>query len=154
MPGIFDSLKLDETNPIQMFIVLAILESYNCRASEILEAEWKNFFPDQFLVLAGKKHSSNVIVRDKLILKSIQNLSHIHSSLIFPSVSYSKLYRYVKSNYSHLFHKFKKRKNCKVTHGFRYKNVSQFDNPEIIRDILHHRSTKSGKYYKTNLREV
>lgn len=152
MKNIFDSIKLEEKNPVQMYIVLAILESYNCRASEILSATWNDFFKNQFLILRGKKHSSNVIIRDKLILNSIHNLDRLHSTLIFPSVSYYKLYRFVKANYSHLFEKFKKRKNFKVTHGFRYKNVSQFDNPEIIRDILHHRSTKSGKYYKINLK--
>jgi hypothetical protein len=31
---------------------------------------------------------------------------------------------------------------------FRYENVSQIGNDEKIRDILHHRSTKSGKFYK------
>lgn len=152
MATIFDTLKLEEHNPVQMFIILAILESYNCRASEVLDAKWTDFFPQKFLILRGKKHSSNVIVRDRLILNSISNLERIHPEKIFPSVNYFKLYRFVKARYSHLFKKFKKRKNFKVTHGFRYENVSQFDNEEIIRDILHHRSTKSGKYYKITSR--
>jgi hypothetical protein len=139
---------ISENSFDQMRIACAILESYNARASEIINAEWQLFFPNQFLILKGCKNSSNVIVRDKLILSCIEKLPHIDAKFIFPSVSYSKMYRFVKANYSHLFTKFKKRKNFKVTHGFRYLNVSQIGNETFIRDILHHRSTKSGKFYK------
>ena len=132
----------------QLAIAIEILKCYNCRANEILKAKWKNFYPDQFLVLESSKQSCNVIVRDRYLLSLIDNLPRIDSVFIFPSVSYNKLYHHCKVYYSHLFLKFKKKKNLKVTHGFRYLNVSQFGTEEIIRDILHHRSIKSGKFYK------
>jgi hypothetical protein len=132
----------------QMAIAVAILKTYNCRAHEVLSAEWKYFIPDLMLILIGCKKSSNIIIRDSFILSLIDKLPRIDAYKIFPSLTYSKLYHHCKSYYSHLFVKFKKRHYFKVTHGFRYQNVSQFDNEEIIRDILHHRSTKSGKYYK------
>lgn len=132
----------------QLAIAIEILKTYNCRASEVLSAEWKSFVPNKLLAIRGKKHSANIIVRDRFILDLVEQLPRIHSTLIFSSISYNHLYRHCKQYYSHLFIKFKKRKNFKVTHGFRYENVSQFANEEIIRDILHHRSISSGKYYK------
>jgi len=133
----------------QMAICIEILKTYNCRASEVLSATWKNFIPGSMLVLIASKQSCNVIVRDRFILSLIEDLPRLDRDLIFPSVSYNKLYHHCKVYYSHLFTKFKKRKNLKVTHGFRYLNVSQFGTEEVIRDILHHRSIKSGKYYKS-----
>ena len=131
-----------------MAIAIEILKSYNCRASEVLSAKWKNYKPGLLLVLEASKQSCNVIVRDRFILSLIDNLPHLDTVYIFPSINYNKLYHHCKVYYSHLFVKFKKRKNLKVTHGFRYLNVSQFGTEEIIRDILHHRSIKSGKFYK------
>lgn len=132
----------------QLSVAIEILRVYNPRASEILSAKWSNFFPDRFLLLEGKKHSSNVIIRDRVILQLIKRLPKIDDILIFPSLNYYHLYRHVKQYYSHLFKKWKKRKNYKVTHGFRYKAVEPIGIDTEIRDILHHRSTKSGKYYK------
>lgn len=132
----------------QLAIAIEILKCYNCRASEVLNAKWKLFNPDQMLVLEASKQSCNVIVRDRYLLSLIDNLPRIDTMFIFPSVTYGILYRHCKQYYSHLFKKFKKNKYYKVTHGFRYLNVSQFGTEEIIRDILHHRSIKSGKYYK------
>lgn len=146
--NVIDSINSDKLLPTQMAICIEILKSYNCRASEVLSAEWQYFDKSKFLVLIGKKNSSNIIIRDRFILDSIARLPRLHATLIFPSVNYNKLYQHVKVYYSHLFSKFKKRKNYKVTHGFRYANVEQFANESIIRDILHHRSTKSGKFYK------
>jgi len=132
----------------QLAICIEILKLYNCRANEVLKAKWKNFIPQKMLVLESSKQSCNVIVRDRFILHLIENLPHLDTVFIFPSVNYNKLYHHCKIYYSHLFIKFKKRRNLKVTHGFRYLNVSQFGTEEIIRDILHHRTIKSGKYYK------
>jgi len=137
----------------QLSIVIEILKTYNCRSNEVLNAKWNNYFPNQFLILDGSKKSSNVIIRDRFILSLIDNLPHFDSVLIFPSVSYNILYHHVKAYYSHLFVKFKKRKYFRVTHGFRYSAVSKLDNEEKIRDILHHRSVKSGKFYKS-IKEV
>ena len=148
-------LFVPETHRIsQMAICVEILKTYNCRANEVINANWKNFKPELMLVLESSKQSCNVVVRDRFILNLIDDLPRLDKNLIFPSVSYSKLYHHCKVYYSHLFVKFKKRKNLKVTHGFRYLNVSQFGTEEIIRDILHHRSIKSGKFYKPNKRSL
>jgi hypothetical protein len=136
----------------QLAICIEILKLYNCRANEVLKAKWQNFIPQKMLVLESSKQSCNVIVRDRFILHLIENLPHLDTVLIFPSVNYNKLYHHCKIYYSHLFIKFKKRRNLKVTHGFRYLNVSQFGTEEIIRDILHHRTIKSGKYYKPQIK--
>jgi len=132
----------------QLAVAIEILKCYNCRASEILSAEWKDYHPDRFLILSGTKHSSNVIIRDRFILSLIDKLPRLHRTKIFPSLNYYHLYHHVKKYYSHLFVKFKKKKNLKVTHGFRYLAVEDVAIDEKIRDILHHRSVKSGKYYK------
>ena len=148
MPKAFELFIPEKHKNSQMAIVVEILKTYNCRASEVLQASWENFIPGSMLVLLASKQSCNVIVRDRFILSLISALPRIDNKKIFPSVSYNKLYHHCKVYYSHLFIKFKKRKNLKVTHGFRYLNVSQFGTEEIIRDILHHRSIKSGKFYK------
>jgi len=142
------NLSFIQEFPSQLSVVIAILSVYNCRSIEVLQAKWEDFYPGKFLILNGAKKSSNVIIRDRTILSAIQQLPKIDQNFIFPSITYSTLYHHVKRYYSHLFIRFKKRKNYKVTHGFRYENVSQIGNDEKIRDILHHRSTKSGKYYK------
>jgi integrase len=132
----------------QLAVAIEILKCYNCRASEILSAEWKDFHTGRFLILTGSKHSSNVIIRDRFILSLVDGLPRIHSTKIFPSINYYHLYHHVKKYYSHLFVKFKKGKNLKVTHGFRYRAILNVATDEKIRDILHHRSIKSGKFYK------
>lgn len=139
-----------ENQNCQLSIAIELLIIYNCRASEVLSATWQNFYPGQFLILEGKKKSRNIIVRDRMILSKIDSLPRLDKSLIFPSLTYSILYHFCKKNFSHLFNRFKKKKKCLVTHGWRYLNVSKFDNDKIIRDILHHSSLKSGQYYKNN----
>lgn len=135
--------------PTQLAVAIELLKCYNARASEVLSASWNDFYPNKMLVLRGKKQSCNVIVRDRFILSLIDELPRLHPTQIFSAISYGHLYRHCKKYYSHLFVKFRKKKYYRVTHGFRYENVSQFANEEIIRDILHHRSIKSGKFYKT-----
>lgn len=135
--------------PDQLSICIAILSQYNCRSAEVLSAKWNDFKPGKYLILEGCKGSSNVIIRDKTILESISRLRVLNKTMIFPSVNYYHLYRYCKKYFARNFRKFKKRKYEKVTHGFRYEIVSELDNEKKIRDILHHRSVKSGKYYKT-----
>lgn len=132
----------------QLSIAIEILKTYNCRATEVLHASWSDYHPGKFLVLSGAKHSSNVIIRDRFILDLISKLPRLDVEKIFPSLNYYHLYRHCKQHYSHLFRKFKKKKNFKVTHGFRYDAVTEVANEEKIRDILHHRSIKSGKFYK------
>jgi len=148
MKSVFEKFDLHKFSNTQLGLVLQILIEYNPRISEILTARWKDFYPGKFLILNGAKKSSNVIIRDREILHQIENLPQIDSTFIFPSITYSKIYHFIKSRYSHQFIHFKKRKNFKVTHAFRYENVSQLDNDEKIRDVLHHRSVKSGKFYK------
>lgn len=138
----------DQLQMNHLELITRILEQYNCRSNEVLSAKWKNFYPDKFLILESSKKSANVIVRDKQILSALSSLHHYDNKFIFPFVSYYQLYRYIKKNYSHLINSLKKRQNQKVTHAFRYESVKNIDNDEKIRDILHHRSIKSGKYYK------
>lgn len=139
------------TRPIeisQLAIAVEVLKTYNCRASEVLNARWSDFYPAQMLILQGMKKSSNIIIRDRFILELISRLPKLDEEKIFPSLNYYHLYRYCKQFYSHLFIKFKKKHYYKVTHGFRYRAVEQVANETKIRDILHHRSINSGKYYK------
>lgn len=143
--GTLQLLKFPQS---QLAIVVELLTLSNCRVSEALSARWEDFFPCQRLVLRGKKKSANVIIHDRIILRAIDQLPRLDEEKIFPSINYYHVYRYCKKHKSHLFIKWKKRKYFKVTHGFRYRAVEKVANDEIIRDILHHRSTKSGKYYK------
>lgn len=133
-------------------IITQILIIYNCRISEVLNASWTNFFPERFLILKGVKHSANIIVTDRKILQLITNLPQIDKVKIFPHVTYYQIYHHLKANYSHLFTDIKIRKNRKITHAFRYLNISAIDNDKFIKDILHHNSQRSGKYYKNKLK--
>lgn len=129
-------------------IIIEILYRYNCRISEVLRAEWKKFFPPMYLTLSGAKKSKPVIIRDTSILSMINELPRLNQTLIFPTTSYQRLYRCIKSQYGHLFHKFKTKKNEKVTHGFRYLNVQTNIDDDTASTVLHHRSKKSLKYYR------
>jgi integrase len=146
--NLIDRLQSPNLPQSQLEIASQIILLTNCRASEALSARWADFIPGRLLLLPAKKKSSNVILHDRQLLRAISKLPRLHDELIFPSINYWHLYHHFKNNYSHLFKKFKGKKNFKVTHGQRYANVEQFGNDEKIRDILHHRSTKSGKYYK------
>jgi len=146
--SILTSLNSKPFEISQLAVAIEILKTENCRASEVLNARWRDFYPNRMLILTGVKKSSNIIVRDRFILDLIAHLAKLDEEKIFPSLNYYHLYRHCKQFYSHLFVKFKKRKNYKVTHGFRYRAVEAVVNEEKIRDILHHRSIKSGKYYK------
>ena len=133
-------------------IIIQILLIYNCRISEVLSASWSNFIPGKFLILVGVKKSANIIVHDRQILQLITTLPCIDKDKIFPHVTYYQVYHHLKTNYSHLFTDIKIKKNRKITHAFRYLNVAHIDNDKFIKDILHHNSTRSGKYYKNKLK--
>jgi len=128
-------------------IILQILVIYNCRISEILKATHDNFNPDKFLCLHGAKGSAAVIIRDREILRAISKLPKNHPTLIFPFVTYYQVYHFIKTKYSHLLTGIKIKKNMKVTHAFRYSNVDKLKDENIIREVLHHRSMKSSKFY-------
>lgn len=142
--------KINSTNSISL--IVEILSRYNCRISEVLEAKWKYLYPGRFLILEGKKHSQNVIIRELDILQRIDQLPKTDDELIFPNISYRTMHHHIKSHYGHLFKKIKTRKNQKVTHAFRYLNVEGIDNDGFIKDILNHNSQKSGKFYKNKIR--
>lgn len=136
----------------KLSIIIQILIIYNCRISEVLSADWSNFFPDRYLILIGKKKSANIIVTDRILLKQISKLTSNKIGLIFNSVSYHQVKRHISKYYSHLFRNIKIKKNRKITHAFRYLNIANIDNDKIIKDILHHNSLKSGMYYKNKLK--
>lgn len=128
-------------------IIVEILTIYNCRISEVLSANWKNFFPDRFLVLKGKKKSDDIIIHDRIILSKIKNLHPLDPELIFYPTTYKRMHRLVKLQFGHLFASLKEGKNNKVTHAFRYLNARLLEDPESIRTLLHHKSKKSQNYY-------
>jgi hypothetical protein len=103
------------------------------------------------LIIKGSKGSQDIIVRDLLILDMIDQLPVLSQTYLFPSVNYGILYRTVKKNYSHLFSKFKTRRNQKVTHGFRYLNANLSNDPAAVKSILNHATTKSGISYNKKL---
>ena len=148
---IFFALKTNKTYSLQLKIVLMILEKYNPRASEVLKALWINYKPKHFLILKGLKRSADIIVRDSEILNMITHLNTQHSPFLFPGITYQHLYHVVKSNYSHLFLKFKTKKNYKVTHGFRFLNANLSNDPQSVKAILSHNSQESGHFYNPNL---
>lgn len=136
----------------QLFIISEILRIENCRVSEILSATWQNYHARRFLILQGKKKSASVIIRDRILLKMIDGIPKTHDDLIFPNVNYRQVYNFIKSKFGHQFDCIKVRKNKKITHAFRYINLRAIDNDENIKQILHHNSRRSGKYYKNKLK--
>jgi integrase len=134
-------------------LLSSILLQYNCRASEILEATWQDFHYPYFLILRGKKHSANIIIRDSEILQRINSLPRLHNKYIFNYINYNSLYHFFKSNFGHLFTNFRGRKNYKITHGPRYFAARLVDDPKLVQSILYHNSLKSGKYYNNKLKE-
>lgn len=137
----------------RMEIICELLNVYNCRISEILQAKWKDYYPNKYLVLRAVKHSRDIIVRDRIILLAISKLHHIHPDLIFYPVNYFRVYYHIKSNYSHLFSDVKIKKNKKITHYFRYNNVKNINEVSIAQSILNHNSKKSCVYYNQSLKK-
>lgn len=133
-------------------LIILILSIYNCRINEILKASWKNYYHGRFLILEGSKGSANIIIHDREILKAIALLPRSNEEFIFPWITYYQIYHEIKKKYSHILPNISHRKNMKITHSFRYLNVSGIDNDKFIKDILHHNSTRSGKYYKNKLK--
>lgn len=146
---VFTALKNSKFVGIKEALVIRILTEYNCRVSEVLRARWVNFYEDRFLVLEGLKRSRNVIVRDKDILSEISNFPRNLSEYIFYPVKYRRIYELCIRVLNQNITTYTKKKNNKVTHYFRYKNVSALDNDKIIQDVLHHNSARSSGYYKT-----
>lgn len=132
-------------------LISEILIQYNCRASEILNAKWTNFFPDHFLILEGKKRSQPVIIRDRYILEKIKEVPRVNDTYIFGFIPYSSLYHYFKQTKSHLFKQIKTRKNKAITHAPRYVAASLSNDEKILKSILHHSSLKSQIYYKRRI---
>ena len=147
---VFTALKHSKFVGIKEALVIRILSEYNCRVSEVLKARWVNFYDDQFLVLEGLKRSRNVIIRDKDVLSEISKLPRDLSEFIFYPVKYRRIYELCLRVLNQKITTFTKKKNNKVTHYFRYKNVSVLDNDKIIQDVLHHNSARSSGFYKTN----
>lgn len=134
-------------------LIIMILMKYNCRIQEILNAEWKDFYPERFLILKGLKKSSNVIVTDSKILDLILQIPKIDSIKIFPFITYYSVYHFIKTKFSHLLSSIRTRKNRKITHAFRYLNIVDLQDETQIRDVLHHRSIKSQSYYKNKIKK-
>jgi len=149
MSNILAELKKRNQSIGQMQVAIAILQIYNCRAAEVLSASWKDFYPDRFLILKGCKGSANIVIRDALILQTISSLPKLDPDKIFNHINYNSLFRYCAQRYAHLFTKFRTKKNRKITHGFRYMAVEFINDDAYVRDVLFHRSKKSGRYYKT-----
>lgn len=151
---VFNAILSEKTYSERLRIALLILERENCRAKEVLSAEWKNFYPGKFLILKGSKKSADIICRDTAILNLISSLSTNGSPKIFYSLDYNKLYRVVKQHYSHIFIKWKGKKNFKVTHGFRYLNANLTNDSKQVKSILHHNSLTSGSFYNKNINRL
>lgn len=148
--SLFNSLDADylQRTNFKLFVFLETLEIYNLRVSELLEAKWHLFDKNHFLIVKGKKKSADIIIRDRILLSKIASLHKSDDTFIFHPLTYQAVYHYLKTNYSHLFKRFKSKNNYKVTHAFRYVNVENTNDEASIKAILHHNSTRSGKFYK------
>lgn len=151
---ILSSLKTQPLLSIRLKTVVEILLIYNSRISEILNLKYDGIYPDKYIILPGAKHSKDVIIRDREILRSVQNLKANGSNFVFYPVNYYQVYHYLKKNYSHLFKNILIKKNAKVTHAFRYLNVSTLGNDKLITEVLHHNSNRSAIFYKNKLRLI
>lgn len=146
---LFEALAAYKYSGPKEVLIVRILEEYNCRVSEVLQARWINFSPGKYLILAGLKRSRTIVVRDRDILSQISALSKTSEEFIFHPVSYQRVYTLCKKLLNEKVNTFKKKKNKKVTHYFRYANVLEIDNDTFLQDILHHNSKRSSSYYKT-----
>jgi len=146
---LFEALSAYKYSGIKEVLVVRILEEYNCRVSEVLTARWIDFDPDRYLILPGLKGSRSIVVRDRDLLSQISALSKTSNEFIFHPVTYQRIYGLCKKLLNEKIFTFRKKKNSKVTHYFRYANVLSLDNDKIIQDVLHHNSARSSGYYKT-----
>lgn len=132
-------------------IIVDILQLYNCRVSEVLQARWSNYYDNKYLILHGCKRSGHIVIRDRGLLARLSVHPHLHPDLIFPSVSYYSVYYHIKKFYSQTFDQKVGRKNKAVTHYYRYAAVADLKVGEDATAVLHHRSSRSALYYNKNL---
>lgn len=151
--NILTAIKSNTLISDRLKLVIEILSIYNPRINEILNTTYSNFYPEKYLILPGEKKSGNVIIRDRTILKEISELKPNGSNYIFYPIKYYSVYQFIKNNFGQLYNKLKTKKNNKITHAYRYINVEPLANINQITDVLHHKSIRSAKYYKKNIKE-
>lgn len=150
--NIFGKLTSDLYTGYREQIIILILQTYNCRISEILGATWNNFYAGKFLILKGKKHSNDICIRDRELLFLISQLPRLHHDLIFYPTKYYTIHRLCIRMLNSKAFKYSKGKNRKTTHFFRYENSAPLDNVNELKLILHHNSTRSAEYYNKKVK--
>lgn len=150
--NIFDGINENKYLSDRQKLILKILQLYNCRISEILNATWEDYYPGKFLILRGLKNSSDIFVRDIEINRSLASLGRLHATFIFYPVKYYQIYRYCLRLLNNRAYVKGYERNRKVTHFFRYENANILKHPEDATAMLHHKSKRSASYYLTNQR--
>lgn len=149
--------EIESKNPAklneEMEIILETLFLYNPRINEILSATKQQFNRAGFMVLKGSKKSADIIIRDRELIKKYHALAEKRETKLFRYTKYGDVYRYIWNNLSHIVNKVAKKKNCKVTHAFRYLNANTFEDEATIKSLLHHNSTRSNHFYTNKLKE-
>lgn len=137
----------------RMRLIILILQDYNCRISEVLEAEWSNVITNNCFILKGKKGSEDIIIRDRTLISCILNLTRFHRKFIFYPVTYHNVYLFIKRNFPSLVNSIRRRKYKAVTHAFRYPASVLVEDENTTKVILHHKSLKSQVYYKNRAKK-
>ena len=142
---------LHDTND-ELNLIVAVLSLYNCRISEILSAKKSDIIKNKFVILHGAKGSADIVIRDKATVAAFVALSLNRKSNLFLYSNYSKVYTFIKKNFSHLICQVITKKNNKVTHVFRYINIEDLQDEKSIKSFLHHNSVRSNSFYTNKIR--
>lgn len=140
-------------NKDHLLMISYLLLKYNLRVSEILDVKKNDLKYPHFIIFRARKKSSNIIIRDNFVVNYFYQMLPYTKKEFFYFINYNNIYHYFRKNFSHLFKDFKSSKNNKITHGPRYYYAHLTNEPELVRDILNHRSLRSGKYYNKQLKE-
>lgn len=131
----------------EMKIIIDILKVYNVRASEVLALKKSDIINSQIILMRGKKRSSNIIIRDRLIVETIIKIAETKTDNNIFNVTYNQLYYFIKTEIGSYTKTGNKEKNKAVTHQYRYKNsqlMVQFEDKKLI---LNHKSNRNVKFY-------
>lgn len=147
-----DRLTAVARESLEIEVILDLLILYNPRALEILRLVKSDVVQDRFLIIRGAKRSQDIIVRDRELMSKINRLAKKRTDRLFISTTYGYLYRYIRLNFGDLIKCIDKKKNCKVTHLFRYLNTLGINDESSLKALLHHNSKSSQKYYINKIR--
>ena len=144
--GIEKRINYDCSRPIGDLLRISLV--YNCRISELLNANYSDILNGDRIVLHGSKHSRDFVAYLPSISLYRRNFTIGANDEKIWKVPYKQAWTQIKKAFS--FPVIKGRSNDSIYHIGRYLVVAEIEKQGIavnLQDVLRHNSRKSQLYY-------